>query len=141
MAANIYQSIQGNMGLGKAIEYFTSQGYPVCLPLNDTQKYDLIVDMHGFLYRVQVKTSRRRASQSAYLFTLCNTGGSSGKHKMRPFSKRECDLLFLYDADDRTFLVPTRMLDGKNNIAPESKYNGYEVFSRPLSQYAKEIQE
>lgn len=47
---------------------------------------------------------------------------------MRPFSKRECDLLFLYDADDRTFLVPTRMLDGKNNIAPESKYNGYEVF-------------
>lgn len=140
MAANIYQSIQGNMGLGKAIEYFTSWGYPVCLPLNDTQKYDLIVDMHGFLYRVQVKTSRFKQSNNAYGFSLRNTGGSSGKSKVRLFDKRACDLLFLYDADDRTFLVPTRMLDSKNNIVPESKYNGYEVFTRPLSQYAQEVQ-
>lgn len=39
---NMYQSIQGNLGFGKAIEYFTSYGITVALPLNDTQKYDLI---------------------------------------------------------------------------------------------------
>lgn len=45
----IYQSIQGNIGLGKAIEYFTSHGITVAIPLNDTQKYDLIADFNGGL--------------------------------------------------------------------------------------------
>ena len=38
----MYQALQGNVGLGKAIEYFTSHSIPVCIPLNDTQKYDLV---------------------------------------------------------------------------------------------------
>ena len=33
-----------NTGLGIAIAYYTSNGYTVSTPLNDTQDYDLIVD-------------------------------------------------------------------------------------------------
>ena len=55
---NIYRSIQGNIGLGKAIEYFTSWGIPVSIPLNDTQKYDLIADFDNKLQRISVRTSR-----------------------------------------------------------------------------------
>ena len=51
---NLYHSIQGNIGLGKAIEYFTSNNITVAIPLNDTQKYDLIVDFNGKLQRVSV---------------------------------------------------------------------------------------
>lgn len=37
------------MGLGKAIEYFTSHQISISLPLNDTQPYDLIADFNGKL--------------------------------------------------------------------------------------------
>ena len=62
----MYQSIQGNLGFGKAIEYFTSQGITVALPLNDTQKYDLIADFNGKLQRVSVKTSRSTRNGKSY---------------------------------------------------------------------------
>ena len=34
---------KGNTGLGVAIAYYSSNGYIVSIPLNDTQVYDLIV--------------------------------------------------------------------------------------------------
>ena len=37
------------MGLGKAIEYFTSHQISISLLLNDTQPYDLIADFNGKL--------------------------------------------------------------------------------------------
>ena len=39
-----------------AIAYYTSKGFPVLLPLNDTQKYDLAIDNQKLL-RVSVKTT------------------------------------------------------------------------------------
>lgn len=35
---------KGNSGLGVAIAYFSTNGYTVSIPLNDTQDYDLIVE-------------------------------------------------------------------------------------------------
>lgn len=52
---------QGLIGVGDAIAWFCSHGYDVCLPLNDSQKYDLVVDLGGDLHRVKVKTSTRQA--------------------------------------------------------------------------------
>ena len=45
--SNVYLSLQGNMGLSKAIDYFTSHQIPIAIPMNDTQKYDLIA-LFGF---------------------------------------------------------------------------------------------
>lgn len=36
---------QGTIGLGKAIAYFTSRGFVVSIPLNDSQDYDLVEKM------------------------------------------------------------------------------------------------
>ena len=38
---------KGNSGLGIDIAYFSSHGYIVSIPLNDTQDYDLIVDKNN----------------------------------------------------------------------------------------------
>ena len=35
---------RGNCGLGIAIGYFSTNGYTVSIPLNDTQDYDLLID-------------------------------------------------------------------------------------------------
>ena len=42
-----YKSHQGNLGLGRAIAYYTAHCIPVLIPLNDTQKYDIVVDKEG----------------------------------------------------------------------------------------------
>jgi len=42
----------GNTSLGIAISYFCSQGCTVSVPLNDTQDYNLVVDIQNKLFRV-----------------------------------------------------------------------------------------
>ena len=59
----LYNALQGNLGLGKAIEYFTSQSIPVAIPLNDTQKYDIIADFNGSLQRISVKTVEKMVNE------------------------------------------------------------------------------
>ena len=88
----LYNSLQGNLGLGKAIEYFTSHSIPVAIPLNDTQKYDLIADFNGKLQRISVKTSRCTDNNISFSVQLRNTGGSSGDNKIRPFDKNSCHI-------------------------------------------------
>lgn len=70
-----YKSHQGNLGLGRAIAY--AHCIPVLIPLNDTQKYDIVVDKEG-LKRVSVKTTQHQVKSGNYEVLLKNCGGSSG---------------------------------------------------------------
>ena len=102
----MYQSIQGNLGFGKAIEYFTSHNITVALPLNDTQKYDLIADFNGKLQKVQVKTSRySRNGGVSYEVLLKNCGGTSKGSKIRPFDNTTCDYVFVVLGNDKMYLI------------------------------------
>ena len=51
---------KGNSGLGMAIAYFTTNGYVVSIPLNDTQDYDLVIEKDGDLKTVQAKSNRTK---------------------------------------------------------------------------------
>lgn len=131
----MYQSIQGNMGLGKAIDYFTSHGYPVALPLNDTQKYDLIVDMNG-LQRISVKTSRYSPKGDNITFEvgLKNSGGASGKGVIRNFDNTSCDFVFIYTADESLYLIPAIEITAKSAITVGNKWTEYKVKIKTLSE-------
>ena len=48
---------KGNSALGIAIAYFSTNGYIVSIPLNDTQDYDLIVDKNNKVEKIQVKST------------------------------------------------------------------------------------
>jgi hypothetical protein len=136
----MYQSIQGNFGLGKAIEYFTSHSIPVCIPLNDTQKYDLVVDMDGKLARVSVKTSRFKESKTSYAVLLKNCGGASGKGKIRNFDNKSCDYVFILTGDNRTYLIPSNKIETKAGIAIGNKYTEYEVFCKQFSEFVDDAE-
>ena len=138
---NMYQSIQGNIGFGKAIEYFTSHGITVALPLNDTQKYDLVVDFNGGLQRVSVKTSRSTRNCKSYDVLLKNCGGTSKGSKIRPFDNSTCDYLFIITAADKYYLIPAEKITATNSLAVGIKYTEYEVHSKTLSEYDKEQRE
>jgi hypothetical protein len=135
---NIYQSLQGNMGLSKAIDYFTSHQITVALPLNDTQKYDLIADFNNKLQRISIKTSRRKNKYNTYTIQLRNTGGSSGHIKYRYFDKNDCDYIFVLTGDNKIYLIPTNIITSINSIDIGNKYSEYEVHIKQLSEYNNE---
>ena len=139
--ANVYQSIQGNLGLAKAINYFVSHSIPVSIPLNDTQKYDLIADFNGKLQRVSVKTSRNtRTNGKSYEVQLRNTGGSSGQSVIRLFDNESADYLFVYTADDKMYLIPFSAITATSGIVVGSKYTEYLVQEKPFSIFAQELE-
>ena len=131
----MYQSIQGNLGLGKAIEYFTSHNMPVAIPLNDTQKYDLIVDFDGKLQRIQVKTSRYAKTKTSYEVLLKNCGGTSKSYTPRLFDNTSCNYLFIVTGNDKIYLIPSKDVTATNSIVVGNKYSEYEVFSKKLSEF------
>lgn len=137
----MYLALQGNIGLGKAIEYFTSHQISVALPLNDTQKYDLIADFNGRLQRISVKTSRNCTQYGTYVIQLRNCGGSSGKGIVRPFDKTSCDYIFALTGDDKLYLIPSERIEAVNSITVGKKYTEFQVETKKFSDFSEEIKE
>lgn len=104
------------MGLGAAIAYFTSIGAPILIPLNDTQKYDLVVELNGVLKKVQVKTTCQTAKSGNFVVGLKNSGGSSGVSKVRNFDPTDSDLLFVLTALGDLLVIPTNEIDSVSSF-------------------------
>ena len=108
---------KGSIGLGMAIAYFTRMGFTVSIPLNDSQDYDLVVEVDGCLKRVQVKTTDQKIvgkTKIKYTLNLRVLGGNSKRnyiHKMN--SDVKYDLLFAVTGDGKSYLIP------KNEITSE----------------------
>ena len=135
----MYQSLQGNLGLGKAIEYFTSHNITVALPLNDTQPYDLIADFNGSLQRISVKTSRYKSSNTSYEVQLRNTGGNrTGVARQVGFDNSKCDYVFIYTADEKLYLIPSKDIKTSNAISVGNKYQEYLVQIRTFQQFIED---
>ena len=71
---------KGNTGLGIAIAYFSSHGYIVSIPLNDTQDYDLIVDKNDIIKKVQVKSTSCKTKYGIYQVSIKSCGGTKRKN-------------------------------------------------------------
>ena len=70
---------KGNAGLGMAIAYFSTNGYTVSIPLNDTQDYDLIIEKNSLLQTVQVKATGCKTKYGVYQVALKSCGGTKGE--------------------------------------------------------------
>ena len=121
-----YKSHQGNLGLGAAIAYYTSQCIPISIPLNDTQGYDLVID-DGTLKRVQVKPTKSQTKFGDYIVQLRNTGGSSGKSVVRLFDNLSCDILFITTRSGDKYQIPALEVKSKATITLNSSYDKYKV--------------
>lgn len=122
-----YKSHQGNVGLGRAIAYYTAKCVPIMLPLNDTQKYDLVIDRDDKLYRVSVKTTQYKKESGNYEVLLKNCGGSSGIPKTRLFDNTSCDILFILTVEGVMYEIPSNMVDVKNTLTLSNKWDKYIV--------------
>lgn len=122
--------------MGIAIGWFACAGYTVCVPLTDSQGYDLIVDdgEHG-LQRVSVKTTTRtnrvgRAKLqggSAYVVGLRTQGGNKSQFKIRPFNHLGTELLFVACANGDRYLVPTSEFTETSELTLGKRFDKFKI--------------
>jgi hypothetical protein len=117
---------QGTVGMGAAIAYFTFIGYIVSIPLNDSQKYDLVVDDGKKLNRVQVKTSRFRKFKAFYV-QVQQSGGSRKAATRTKFNNKSSDLLFVWCVDGSIYLIPSKHVTATNGFTLGPKYAKYKL--------------
>ena len=107
-------SKQGVIGLGAAIAYFTRNDFVVCVPLTDTQKYDLIVEKDDILERIQVKTTRFSRDEGYWSVQLRTMGGNRSNGKTQSFvNEGKADGLFILCEDGSEYLIPIRDIKAK----------------------------
>ena len=117
---------KGNSGLGMAIAYFSSNGYVVSIPLNDTQDYDILVDKGGFISKVQVKATGCKTKNNIYQVALKSCGGTKGK-EYKTLVNTNIDYVFILNADLKMYLIPKNEIKNKSTINLGKKMEKYIV--------------
>src|ERR1700748_2209953 len=95
---------QGDAGMGIAIGWFASNGYCVCIPLTDSQKFDLVVEKDGKLKKVFVRTTTFNR-RGYYECGLRVQGGNKTQFVSRLFDKSWADIVFIITGDGQKFLI------------------------------------
>ena len=117
---------KGNSGLGMAIAYFSSNGYVVSIPLNDTQDYDILVDKGGFISKVQVKATGCKTKNNIYQVALKSCGGTKEK-EYKTLVNTNIDYVFILNADLKMYLIPKNEIKNKSTINLGKKMDKYIV--------------
>ena len=122
---------KGRLGISLAIAYFTSVGYTVSIPLNDTQWYDLIIEKDGKLQTVQCKCTGSK--DSAIPFRSC--GGTNGGIYDSILNHSGLDYLFCTDTDGNMFVIPMDEIRKSKNkkqitlcLEPNPNNHGFQTY-------------
>ena len=117
---------KGNTGLGIAIAYYTSNGYIVSIPLNDTQDYDLVVDKNEMIKKVQVKSTVCKTRYGRYQVALKSCGGTKGK-TYKTVADTKIDELFILTEKLDIYIIPIEQIKNKSTINLCEKYEKYKI--------------
>lgn len=118
---------QGEIGLGAAIAWFSSNGYAVSIPLADNQPYDLVVEDEEGLKRVEIKTATHRDRRGRFAVDLRTNGGNRSRDTHKPFDVLACELLFILTDEGLRYLIPTGQLRPRSGITLGPTYERYVV--------------
>jgi hypothetical protein len=124
---------QGDLGEASAIEWLTRKGGTVSEPLGHSPDYDLIAELDGRLFRVQVKTTTFRITtpdgHERWCVQLATNGGNqSWSGIAKRFSAASVDALFVLVGDGRRWLIPATAVEASSSVQLGGpKYSQYEV--------------
>jgi hypothetical protein len=102
---------KGRFGLAMAIAYFTSKGYTISTPLNDTQWYDLIIEKDGKFETIQCKCTG--SQNNAVMLKSC--GGTNGSTYDSVLNHSGLDYLFCVDVSGNMFVIPMSEIRASGN--------------------------
>ena len=117
---------KGNTSLGIAIAYYTSNGYTVSIPLNDTQDYDLVVDKNNVMKKIQVKSTGCKTKYGKYQVALKSCGGTKGK-TYKTVIETNVDELFIVTEELQIYTIPIKEINNKSTLNICEQYGKYRV--------------
>jgi len=117
---------KGNSSLGIAIAYFSTNGYTVSIPLNDTQDYDLVVEKESKFYSIQVKSTGCKTKYGNYQVALKSCGGTKGT-TYKTIIDTNIDFVFIVTSEMSMYLIPKKEIKNKSTINLCNSYNKYEI--------------
>ena len=117
---------KGNTGLGIAIAYYTSNGYTVSVPLNDTQDYDLVVDKDNVLEKIQVKSTSCKTKYGVFQVALKSTGGTKGI-TYKTVIDTNIDKLFIFTGNFDIYIIPIEKIKNRSTLNICDKYKKYKT--------------
>lgn len=132
MSSNLSSKQKGNIGLANAILLFSINGFDMSLPLTESTKYDLIIDIDYKLYKVQCKFTNYspNGSNNIYTVPLYVSGGnrSGGSNKIL-YSENDIDLIFASCGSTNHYLLPFNQIKTQKtiNIGNLKKYEKYKI--------------
>ncbi len=120
---------KGDMALGRAINYFLTNSYEVCLPIGDKRDYDLVIEKDGLLSRVQVKYGGLYNGLTKCQVALRGMGGNQSFHYAKKYKASAFEFLFVYTAKGETYLLPwDASVIGKSSLSIEApKYSSFKI--------------
>jgi hypothetical protein len=121
--------VQGDIGEASAIQWLTSKGVSVAIPLGHSPNWDLVVESMGRFTSVQVKTTNCRTKIGNWTVAICTRGGNQSWNKIvKRFDPSRCDYLFAHVGDGRRWFIPAERVEGTTVIVLGGrKYAKYEV--------------
>ncbi|MBO5478178.1 MAG: hypothetical protein J6A04_00365 [Clostridia bacterium] len=117
---------KGNSALGIAIAYFSTNGYVVSIPLNDTQDYDLVIEKENHYYGVQVKATSCKTKYGNYQVALKSCGGTKGT-TYKTLVDTDIDYLFIVTDNIDMYLIPKEVISNRTTLNLCDKYEIYRV--------------
>ena len=117
---------KGNCGLGIAIAYFTTNGYIVSIPLNDTQDYDLLIDKDNKIESVQVKYTSCKTKYGNYQVALKSCGGTKG-NTYKTVIDTNVDYLFVVTKETDMYMIPKEIISKRSTLNLCDKYKKYKI--------------
>ena len=124
----------GNAGLSLAIAYFGAHGHTVSIPLNDTQEYDLIVDIGGKLNKVQVKTTNCVNENGSYLVSLRSISGTTRK-AYKTVKDTNVDILFCVCGDGTMYSIPKSAVKNTSVMSLRKEKSKYSCAEQDYSRF------
>jgi Holliday junction resolvase-like predicted endonuclease len=131
----VHNRAQGDIGEASAIEWLTTHGALVFVPLFRSPDYDLIAEMAGRLVRIEVKTTQSLTPVGNWCASICTRGGNqSWSGTTKCFDPARCDFLFVHVGDGRRWFIPAARVEARRGIVLGGrKYAQFEVDpGRPL---------
>jgi len=116
---------QGDIGLAVAIASLCKKNYTVCIPLTDSQDYDLVVEIDNKLSKVQVKTTGVKSKYGIFKVTLKVCGGNKSRSNVKNLNRSLIDYLFILTSDGDEYLIPSENIGGTSGINLGDKYKKY----------------
>ncbi len=141
MERRINSRQQGDLGEASAIEWLTSVGATVFVPLGHSPDVDLVACAHGRLLRIQVKTSTQRLTtpnghERSAVSIVTRGGNQSWSGAVKSVDPSLVDYVFAHIGNGRRWFIPSTVLEACTSITLGGpKYSQFEIEpGRPIDQ-------